>query len=74
MSGQGAPSLRRYPEHVGHRPADARRVVQLLLRLPLVDEARLALWLVLRDVPSARPLKPELVRWEPAPEPSGPLL
>ena len=49
-------------------------MVQLLLRHPLVDEARLALWLVLRDVHPPDHLKPEQVRWEPAPEPGGPLL
>ena len=42
-------------QHVGRRPAAARRVVHLLLGHALVDEARRALWLVLRVVPSARP-------------------
>ena len=52
-TGRAQPATR--PEHGGRGPAGARRVVQLLLRHSLVDEARLALWLVLRDVPSARP-------------------
>src|SRR6478752_5367047 len=43
------------PEHVGLVSASARRVVHLLLGHALVDEARLALRLVLRVVPSARP-------------------
>ena len=55
MSGPGAPQPPTLPEHVGGGAAGARRVVQLLFRHSLVDEARLALWLVLRDVPSARP-------------------
>ena len=42
-------------QHVGRRPAAARRVVHLLLGHALVDEARRALRLVLRVVPSARP-------------------
>ena len=42
-------------QHVGHVSAAARRVVHLLLGHALVDEARRALRLVLRVVPSARP-------------------
>jgi len=71
-TGRAQPATR--PQHVGREPAAARLVVHLLLRHALVDAARLALWLVLRDVPSADHLKPEQVRWEPAPEPSGSLL
>ena len=40
-------------QHVGHVSAAARRLVQLLLGHALVDEARCALRLVLRVVPSA---------------------
>jgi len=42
-------------EHVGGESAAARRMVHLLLGHALVDEARRALRLVLRVVPSARP-------------------
>ena len=55
------------------RSATARRVVHLLLGHALVDEARRALRLVLRVVPSAGHLQPDQVRWEPAPKATGPL-
>ena len=55
MNGPGAPSLQQPPEHVGRVSAAARRVVHLLLGHALVDEARRALRLVLRVVPSAGP-------------------
>ena len=55
MTGPGAPSLQHAAEHVGLVSAAARRVVHLLLGHALVDEARRALRLVLRVVPSARP-------------------
>ena len=61
-------------QHVGLVSAAARRVVHLLLGHALVDEARCALRLVLRDVLSARPSEARAVRWEPASEPTGTLL
>jgi hypothetical protein len=45
-----------------------------LPRHTLVDRAATAEGLAMRDVPPPAHLKPEQVRWEPAPEPSGPLL
>jgi hypothetical protein len=48
-------------------------VVHLLLGHALVDEARRALRLVLRVVPSAGHLQPDQVRWEPAPKATGSL-
>ena len=42
-------------QHVGLVSAAARQLVHLLLGHALVDEARRALWLVLRVVPSAGP-------------------
>ena len=55
MTGPGAPSLQQTAQHLGLVSAAARRVVHLLLGHALVDEARRALRLVLRVVPSAQP-------------------
>ena len=53
VTGPGAPSLQRYPSTADPELPDTRRVVQQLLGHSLVDEARRALRLVLRVVPSA---------------------
>jgi len=59
------------PGHVGGVSAGARRVVRLLLRHALVDAARRGLRLVLRVCHPPDHLKPDQVRWEPAPEATG---
>ena len=55
MTGPGAPSLQQPPSTSDSYPPPPGGVVHLLLGHALVDEARRALRLVLRVVPSARP-------------------
>ena len=74
MTGPGAPSLQHSPSTSDSVSAAARRVVHLLLGHALVDEARLALRLVLRVVPSAGPSQARAGALGAGPEPTGPLL
>ncbi len=55
MNGPGAPSLEHPPSTSDSYPPPPGALVHLLLGHALVDEARRALRLVLRVVPSARP-------------------
>ena len=61
-----------HPQHGGHGAAAARRVVQLLLAHPLVDRAAESHGWRCGWCHPPDHLKPDQVRWEPAPEETGP--
>ena len=69
MTGPGAPSLQQ-PPGCRMQILRTRRLVHGLLRDALMDGARRAEGLALRGCHPPDHLKPEQVRWEPAPEPT----